>query len=143
MSFIKYFCTLFNAMFTIIMITFTLFKVGLQSDPSLVQSCFQSMGLAAIFASVIAGVDYLSNKMVGINNKWLLGGQYVVLLGIIVCWAAHFAWGDWSNKSYVLIFVISFSIIYVLVCLLLDTRYKKQDKDLTKLLHSYQKKIKL
>ncbi|MEG2290531.1 MAG: DUF3021 family protein [Clostridium sp.] len=141
MKSVKYFLTLFCIMFTTTNITYAIFKGFLGSDIDFSQGTFQSVGLALIFAAIIYLLDYLSNFISILDSKFYPFIQYILLLGVIVPWAIRFNWGDWTDKTYVTVFIVSFTAIYLVVCFFLGRQYKKEDNDLSKLLKTYQRKI--
>lgn len=144
MSFIKHFFTLFCILFTVNQLTFSIFNTVLDSDHYTMNITLQTGGLAFLFVSIIILLDYLSNTcMQQLNQKFFIFIQYLLLLITIVFWAHHFNWGNWQNPIYICIFIFIFSLLYGFVYFMVDTRYKKEDKKLSKLLKEYQDKIKL
>lgn len=144
MNFIKHFFTLFCILFTINQLTFSIFNTLLDTDYYTMNITLQTSGLAFLFVSIIILLDYLSNTcMRQLNQKVFIFIQYFLLLTTIVVWARHFAWGDWQNPIYVIIFIFIFSLLYAFVYIMADTKYKQEDKKLSKLLKEYQDKIKL
>lgn len=144
MNFIKHFFTLFCILFTINQLTFSIFNTLLDTDYYTMNITLQTSGLAFLFVSIIILLDYLSNTcMCQLNQKVFIFIQYFLLLTTIVVWARHFAWGDWQDTTYVIIFIFIFSLLYAFVYIMADTKYKQEDKKLSKLLKEYQDKIKL
>lgn len=143
MKFIKHFFTLFCILFTINQLTFSIFDVLLNADYHTAEIALQTGGLAFLFVGIISFLDYLSNTcMTQLGQKTFILIQYVLLLVTIILWARHFAWGDWHNPTYVALFIFIFSLLYLFVYVIADTRYKQEDKKLTELLKNYQNKMK-
>ena len=142
MSFIKFSLVLFSIMFTTTTLTYTIFNEFLNSGVSFFYATLQSAGLSLIFTFSILSLDFLSNYIKILNTKFYVIIQYFILLIIITNYARYFNWGDWSNSFYVLIFIISFSLIYSFIYIVFDIRYKKEDEYLHKKLKSYQNEIK-
>lgn len=141
MKLIKHFLMIFSVMFTITGITYYIFNKFSGDYFFYVNVAEEIFGLAFIFAVLIVCLDLLSNKIKWLNGMKLASIQYIIFLGTIVLWASYFNWGDWTNRIYVAIFVTSFSLIYVFICLMLNTKYKKEDEDILEKLKQYQKKV--
>lgn len=145
MKFIKHFFTLFCILFTINQLTFSIFDTLLNTNQhtNTMEITLQTGGLAFLFVGIISLLDYLSNTcMTQLGQKTFILIQYVLLLITIILWARHFTWGDWHNPTYVALFIFIFSLLYLFVYVIADTRYKQEDKKLTELLKTYQNKIK-
>lgn len=137
---LKRFLNLFCVMFTVIGVTHYVFSIVINENKEFIFISKQILGLAVIFASILVLLDTLSNSIKWLNGKMFVFIQYIILLITIVLWASKFQWGNWSDKGYIAIFILSFSIIYIFIYFMLDSKNKKEDRNLLNNLKSYQKK---
>lgn len=137
---LKSFLNLFCVMFTVIALTYYVFSMAIHENKEFTFVSQQVIGLALIFTTILATLDTLSNTIKWLNGKMFVFIQYLTLLVTIVLWASNFQWGNWSDKGYVSIFILSFSIIYIFIYFMLDSKNKKEDRNLLNNLKYYQKK---
>lgn len=141
MSSMKSFFYKFCVMFTVITITYGIFNVFTSLDEIFHRGFLQCLGLAVIFAVVLTALDSLSNKIKLLASDYFVWIQYLILVTIIVSWAILFRWGDWNNIWYIIIFVGSFTLIYLFVYFFIDLSNKEEDDRLNQQLKKYQKDI--
>lgn len=136
--YLKQFLGLTSIMFSITVLSYTLFYKAFGDEVIAITGIFEALGLATIFALLQIGLYCLSNYYTFLATKAFIFIQYFILLLTIIPWSIYFNWGDWQSPIYVIIFVGVFTITYFIVYFFFNLKLKKEEELLNKYLKKCQ-----
>lgn len=129
----------FSIMFTVTSSTYFIFNYFLKEEKLSGEVFLQCSGLALIFTVLLILLDHLSTKLKLLASNHFIWIQYLILSAVIILWAQYFNWGNWDSPSYIILFLLSFTIIYIFVYFFIECSNKEQDLEINKHLMNYKK----